>query len=405
MPKTYQEINEKIRQGKAVVVTAEEMIGAVAEKGAARAAEQVDVVTTGTFGAMCSSGAFFNLGHSKPRIKLGGGRVTLNSVEAYAGLAAVDIYLGATALPAEDPRNQVFPGEFRYGGAHVIQDLVAGKEVLLEASSYGTHCYPRTKLSTWIRLEEMNEAFLFNPRNAYQNYNVAVNTSERTLYTYMGVLNPNLGNASYSSAGQLSPLLNDPLYRAIGLGTRIFFGGGMGYVVWHGTQHSPATPRSESGLPLGGAGTLALIGDLKQMSPDWLWGASFLGYGCTLMVGIGIPIPILDEEMARFTAVRDEDILAPVVDYSGPYPAREPEILGRVSYAQLKSGRIAVQGREVPTNPLSSYPRAARIAKLLKEWILGGRFLLAEPVQALPGPGSGQVVKPMPDRPEARPAP
>ena len=71
MGKTIQEINEKIRQGKAVVCTAEEIIGVVKEKGLKQAAAQVDVVTTGTFGPMCSSGAYFNMGHSKPRIKMG----------------------------------------------------------------------------------------------------------------------------------------------------------------------------------------------------------------------------------------------------------------------------------------------------------------------------------------------
>ena len=67
--KTIPEINEKIRQGQAVVVTAEEIIEIVAKKGAARAAREVDVVTTGTFSPMCSSGAYFNFGHTKPKIK------------------------------------------------------------------------------------------------------------------------------------------------------------------------------------------------------------------------------------------------------------------------------------------------------------------------------------------------
>ena len=91
MPKTLEEINEKIRKGKVVVVTAEEMVGVVAEKGAKGAAQAIDVVTTGTFGPMCSSGMMMNVGHSRPRIKLGGGGVTLNRVPAYAGLAAADL--------------------------------------------------------------------------------------------------------------------------------------------------------------------------------------------------------------------------------------------------------------------------------------------------------------------------
>ena len=160
MAKTIQEINDKIRQGKAVVYTAEEIIGTVKEKGLKKAATLVDVVTTGTFGPMCSSGAYFNVGHANPRIKMGGGTVTVNDVPAYAGFAAVDLMVGANALPEDDPRNKVFPGKFSYGGAHVIEDLVAGKDVRLKASAYGTDCYPRKNLDTWIRLEDLNEAAL-----------------------------------------------------------------------------------------------------------------------------------------------------------------------------------------------------------------------------------------------------
>ncbi len=380
MPKTLEEINDKIRRGDVVVVTAEEMVALVAERGAAKAAAAVDVVTTGTFGTMCSSGAMLNLGHAKPRIKLGGGRVRLNGVPAYAGLAAVDVYLGATALPDDDPRNAVFPGEFRYGGGHVIEDLVAGRRVLLEASAYGTDCYPRQEIETWLTLAEINEAYLFNPRNAYQNYNVAVNRSERTLYTYMGTLRPKLGCANYCSAGQLSPLLKDPAYRTIGLGSRIFLGGAVGYVAWHGTQHNPGAPRNDLGIPAAGAGTLAVIGDLKAMSARWLRGASLRGYGTSLMVGLGAAIPILDEDLAAQAGASDADIQAPVVDYSSAYPNREPEIIRRVSYAELKSGQIEVEGKQVPTTPLSSYPRAREIAETLKEWIGAGRFQLSAPV-------------------------
>ncbi|HID56534.1 TPA: hypothetical protein EYP37_08390 [Candidatus Poribacteria bacterium] len=398
MPKTIKEINEKILKGEAVVVTAEEIIDIVEEKGLKKAAEEVDVVTTGTFGPMCSSGAFLNLGHANPRIKLGGGKVYINNVPAYAGLAAVDIYIGATALPDEDPRNSVYPGEFRYGGGHVIQDLVAGKDLMLVATAYGTDCYPRKRLETWINIEDLNEAILFNPRNAYQNYNVAVNLSDKVIYTYMGVLRPNLGNANYCSAGQLSPLLNDPHYKTIGVGTRIFLGGGVGYVAWHGTQHNPGVKRTDKGVPKSPAGTLALIGDLKGMDPNWLVGTSMLGYGVTLTVGVGIPIPILNEEICNYVSVKDEEIWAQIVDYSDAYPNCKPETLGEVNYAQLKSGRITIKGREVPTASLSSYSKAKEIAERLKEWIKKGEFLLTEPVAPIPGAESGYKFKPLKER-------
>jgi uncharacterized protein (DUF39 family) len=397
MPKTYAEINEKIKKGEVVVVTAEEMIDIVEQEGPEKAAQKVDVVTTGTFGTMCSSGAFLNFGHSKPRLKLH--KVWLNEVPAYAGLAAVDLYIGATELPDDDPLNKVFPGDFKYGGGHVIEELVAGKDVQLRAISYGTDCYPRKELNTWINLQDLNEAILMNPRNSYQNYNCAVNLSNKTIYTYMGTLKAKLGNASYSSAGQLSPLMNDPYYRTIGIGTRIFLGGGVGYVVWHGTQHSPAAPRGDNGVPRAGAGTLAVLGDLKQMSSDWLVGVSYRGYGASLSIGLGIPIPILNADMARFTAVKDEDIYAQIVDYSGNYPNLEPVSLGEISYKQLKSGEIELQGKKIPTSPLSSYARARQIATMLKEWIQKGDFLLTEPVQLLPSADSGLSSKALKERP------
>jgi len=399
MGKTIAEINERIRKGKAVVVTAEEVIDIAKEKGVRKAAEEIDVVTTGTFGPMCSSGAFLNIGHSKPRIKLGGGKVYLNDVPVYTGIAAVDVFIGANALPDDDPRNKFYPGEFNYGGGYVIQELVAGKDIKLTASAYGTDCYPRKKLETLINIKEINEAILFDVRNAYQNYNVAVNLSDKVRYTYMGVLKPNLGNANYCSAGQLSPLLNDPYYRTIGVGTKIFLGGGIGYVAWHGTQHSPTALRGDNGVPRRGAGTLAVIGDLKQMKPEWLVGTSMLGYGCTLTVGVGVPIPILSEEILRYTTVSDADILAPIVDYSEAYPQREPDILGEVSYAELKSGRIKVREKDVPTSSLSSHLKAVEIAGILKKWIETGEFLLTEPVAPLPGVESGMSAKPLKERP------
>jgi len=396
--KTIEEINEKIRQGKAVVVTAEEMINIVKEKGVERAAKEVDVVTTGTFGIMCSSGIYFNIGHTKPRIKLGGGKVYLNGVPAYAAYAAVDLFLGANALPDDDPRNKYYPGDFTYGGGHVIEDLVAGKEIRITAQAYGTDCYPRRFLDAYITINDLNEAVLFNIRNAYQNYNVAVNSSNRVLYTYLGMLKPKYGNANYSSAGQLSPLLNDPYYKTIGIGTRIFLGGGIGYVAWHGTQHNPSVERTERGIPKGGAGTLAVIGDLKQMNAKWLRGVSMKGYGVSLAVGIGVPIPILDEEVAFYTSVSDEDILAPVVDYATAYPNRESDVITYVSYKELKSGYIELFGKKVPTSPLSSYSKAKEIAETLKSWIKEGKFFLTSPSAPLPGVESGIKFKPFSGR-------
>nr|HID58953.1 hypothetical protein [Desulfobacterales bacterium] len=381
--KTYQEINQKIKEGTVVVVTAEEIIDIVRKKGPVEAAAEVDVVTTGTFAPMCSSGAFINFGQSVPTIKAS--KVWLNNVPAYAGLAAVDIYIGATEPCEEDPLNRVFPGEFNYGGGHVIQDLVAGKKVHLKATAYGTNCYPNRGIEKEVTLKDLPQAILCNPRNGYQNYNCAINLSERTIYTYMGTLRPNAGNANYCSAGQLSPLLNDPYYKTIGIGTRIFLGGAQGFVAWHGTQHRPRVKRTKKGVPMVPAGTLFVMGDLKKMSPKWLVGVSLQGYGCSLAVGLGVPIPILNEEIVEYTAVSDEEIFTQIVDYSNDYPNGISKSYGTVSYAQLKSGTIEFNGQNVPTVPLSSVVKAREIAEILKEWIQNGKFFLSQPQHPLPG--------------------
>jgi len=296
--RTIKDINRKIKEGKIVVVTADEMADIVKRKGPRKAAREVDVVTTGTFSPMCSSGAFINFGHTKPAIKAS--HVWLNSVPAYAGIAAVDLFIGATEPAEDDPLNRVHPGQFKYGGGHVIHDLVAGKKVNLTATSYGTDCYPNREIKKKVTLADLPYALLLNPRNAYQNYNCAINLSKVTKYTYMGVLKPNAGNANYATSGQLSPLFNDPYYLTLGLGTKIFLGGAKGYIIGPGTQHNAYAKRGKNGVPMEPAGTLMVKGNLKEMDPKWVAGVSMLGYGCSLAVGLGIPIPILNEEMARF---------------------------------------------------------------------------------------------------------
>jgi uncharacterized protein (DUF39 family) len=370
--KSFDEINEKIKSGKAVVATADEIIDIVAEKGVKQAAKEVDVVTTATFGPMCSSGAFINFGHSDPPIRMA--KVWLNDVPAYAGIAAVDAYIGATEV------SDTAGGT--YGGAHVIEDLIAGKDIKLYAESYGTDCYPRKEITTYINKSNINQAYMFNPRNAYQNYPAATNASDKTLYTYLGTLLPNCGNITYSTSGQLSPLLNDPNYRTIGIGTRVFLAGAQGYVAWEGTQHNPEQKRGENGVPIGGGGTLALIGDIKQMDTRFVRAAIIEKYGISLFVGVGIPIPILDEEMLMQTLVKDKDIFTNICDYS--VPSRSKPVLRTVSYEELRSGFVELNGRKVPTAPMSSLKKAREIAELLKQQIKSGEFMVSQPVASLP---------------------
>ncbi|MGB8952094.1 MAG: homocysteine biosynthesis protein [Candidatus Aminicenantales bacterium] len=361
MSKTIASINKKIDKGTVKVVRADEMTKIVQALGPEKAAEEVDVVTTGTFGAMCSSGVWMNFGHSEPPIRMA--RVWLNDVEAYTGVAAVDAYLGAT----QPSRGQ----GIQYGGSHVIEDLLKGKPVVLRAVSYGTDCYPRKKIITSVTLKELNFALMSNPRNGYQRYNAAANSSGKTLYTYMGKLLPRFGNVTFSGAGELSPLMNDPHYRTLGLGSRIFIGGAQGYITGSGTQHSPQSL----------FGTLMVQGDLKKMSAEFIRAATFKGYGCSLYIGLGVPIPVLNPEIARFTGISDREIFTNILDYG--VPSRNRPVLKKVSYTELKSGSIDMDGRRVPASPLSSYLMARKIAGILKKWIEKGEFKLSAPVERL----------------------
>ena len=340
MKKSYEEINEKIRQGKAVVLTAEEVSQLARTLSPAEIVRRVDVVTTGTFGAMCSSGAFLNFGHATPPIRME--RIELNGVPVSGGLAAVDTFVGATDCDPARPA---------YGGAHVIEELVAGRSVTLEAWGKGTDDYPRRHIRSHVTLDDINEAILYNPRNCYQNYNAATNSSERMLHTYMGTLLPKLRNVSYSTAGELSPLLNDPTCRTIGMGTRIFLCGARGYVSWQGTQFNTSKPVNEHGIPIGGARTVAAIGNLREMSTDYLRAAYYEKYGVSLFVGVGIPIPLLDEELAHDVSIRNEQITTNILDFG-----EEERPIGQTNYAELRSGSIEVRGQSLWwAHDLSSY--------------------------------------------------
>jgi len=334
----------------------------VESSGIQVAFNEVDVVTTGTFGTMCSSGAVINIGHSDPPIKIQ--RAWMNDVPVCHPGAAVDLYIGATMMSETRP--------FEYGGGHVIEDLIRGREVELRATAYGTDCYPRTRLETTLTKEDLNQFYLLNFRNCYQRYSCATNSRDETIYTYMGKLLPRFRNATFAGSGELNPLMNDPDYETIGIGTRIFLGGAQGYVIGEGTQHNPGSQ----------LGTIMVRGDCKKMSPEYIRGAAFTGYGTTLSVGVGIPIPLLNEGMARKAAVRDEDIFTDIVDYG--IPRRDRPVLGRVSYRELKSGRIAIRDRDVKVSPLSSIKKAREIAEVLKSWIEDGSFYLSAPVETLP---------------------
>jgi L-aspartate semialdehyde sulfurtransferase len=376
------EINDKIKERQAVVLTVEELKARVQEVGVEQTTREVDVVTTGTFEPMESSGAIINLGQTDPPIKIR--QCWLDGVPAYAGFGAVDLYLGASQMADSTGFNDFPDNDYskERGGGHVIEDLIAGKGVQLRAIGQVTDCYPRSSFETTIQRDRINQFYLFNPRNLYQNFIVGTNAGDRPLYTYLGLLQPHLGNAVYSNPGALSPLLNDPELNLVGVGTRILLGGGEGYVTWEGTQHFPLQKRLPNQTPIGPAATLALIGDAKQMDAKWVRGCYFKGYGASLMLGVAVPLPVLNEAVVAACAVQDEDLVAPIVDFS--IPRRVRPTFGLVSYAQLKSGKLSIDGKIVRVASLASLYRSRQLAVELQQRIQAGKFFLTEPVAVIP---------------------
>lgn len=367
--KTIEEINNKIRKGNAVVMTATEIKQLAESSSPEDIFEHVDIVTTATFGAMCSSGAFINFGHGDPPIRME--KTSLNDVPVFSGIAAVDAYIGAT---------EVSPNNEQYGGAHVIEALIKGENIKLKASAKGTDCYPRKEISTTINKNSVNEVFLFNPRNAYQNYCAATNSSKQVKYTYMGCLLPNHGNITYATSGELSPLINDPYLRTIGIGTRIFIGGAKGYVAWNGTQFNTSKPRNSLGVPQSNAATLSVIGNLKDMDQRFIKAAYIEKYGVSLFVGIGIPIPVLDIEMVKRLFIRNHQIETTLIDYGHP----DKPALKVIDYAELQSGSVILNGKSIRSAPLSSISKSIEICNILKSQILHGQFELSAPLEAFP---------------------
>ncbi len=368
--KTIEQINDRIKKGKAVVLTAAE-VKELAEKESVKAvARMVDAVTTATFSPMCSSGMFINVGHARPAVKME--RASFDGVPAYGGIAAADLYLGAT---------ERHPGNPMFGGAHVIAKLVRGEAVDFSASGASTDCYPGNAVTGKLRLDQVNQAYLYNPRNLYQNYNAAVNSSNRTLHTYMGALRPRTGSVNYSGSGELSPLLNDPALRTIGVGTPLFCCGTTGYVAWEGTQSYPGRTRDEDNdVPIGPAATLAIVADLKHMKPEYIRPVVIPGYGISIYISIGMAIPVLDDDMAFRVSVRNRGIRTNLVDYA------TGDIVGQIDYETLLSGKAVICGNRepVPTRTMSDNRVAGKITEILKDWILAGRFFLREPVKPIP---------------------
>jgi len=293
------EINERIKRGDVVVLTAEEFKKEVREGATEDVLREVDVVTTATCGLMSGTAAIFSLEVAQrgefERVL----RAWFNGVPAFPGpcpnerLGVLDAIVFGTAHSEADEK---------YGGGHLFQDLVAGKAVEVEfearTASGGKARFRRT-----ATLEEFNFARLFTTRSAFRNYMCFVNPSAetvRTIFSVSGLRGPFV-EASVCGCGELNPLENDPEMRVIRVGSRILVNAATGFVVGEGTRSTPERRN------------ISVVADMKGMDAEFM-GGFVTSAGTECITSIAVPIPVLNDAILECLKVLDDAINMPIAE-------------------------------------------------------------------------------------------
>jgi len=295
--KTIGEINTRIARGDAAVYTAAELKD-LARDGERFSVDDVDVVTTGTFGVMSGTLAILHVPVSDPGSFDHADKAWLNGVPAIPGpcpnerLGSVDLVVYGTSR-----------ADRSYGGGHLFRELVEGAPVEVDIESGGRR-FTRT-----VTLDELGSARLLTTRSAFKNYGGFLNLrpgTVKTIFSVRGLSGPS-GELSVSGCGDINPLQNDPALLTIGVGTRILLNGGIGYILGQGTRSSRDKPN------------LSAFADMRRMNPEMMGGfVSSLGPECTSSVAI--PIPVLDDTILSQLMVTNEDIPLPVSDIGDRVP-------------------------------------------------------------------------------------
>lgn len=297
--KTITEINQKIADKTAVVITAKTLKERI-RSGEVITTDDVDVVTCGTFGVMSGTSAVLAFQAGAPGTFRHVVSMTLNGVPAFIGPCPnesnghVDCMVYGTSHAEHDPS---------YGGGHLFSDLAAGKPVTAEIIT-DTGTIRRT-----VSLDEMSSARIIVTRGAFKNYMGFVNQSGEEVSTIFSTfpMKPDMQSASVSGCGEINPLENDPGLRYHIPGAAALVNGGPGLILGCGTRSSPQKPN------------LSLSADMRGMHPDMMGGfVTALGAEC--LTSIGTAIPVLDDETLNALRVLDEDIPLPVADIQNRTP-------------------------------------------------------------------------------------
>ena len=369
MYKSYEEINEKIKSGKANVLTASEAKTLIKEKGVTYFAKNIDVITTAAFEMHTNALAYLSFGQTDPLIYFL--EANINNVFAYVA-GPTDLVLSCVSYSRENPE---------YGGAHILEELVKGNDIHLKSTGRNLEVFPNKEFESWFNLKQLNSARLLLNQAVDQNNIVATNSGEKDINCHMGTLIGQLENSTFNSSSYLNPLINDPYCSTIGVGSKIWIAGATGIIIGSGSNHNPVQKRNEYGIPVGSAVTLSAIADLNQMLPKWVRGGFLKSFGPVLYIGIGIPVPILNEEIAEFISLTDDKIHTTIVDFS--IPRRTKPIFGQCTYAELRTSTVVINKKPTLAATMSSMSWAMEICKILKESIINKDFFLSKPISAI----------------------
>ena len=304
--KTIEEINEKIAHDEAIILTAAELKSIVRE-GQTITVNDVDAVTTGTFGVMSGTMAVMMVPVAGKNSFEKADNIWLNGVPAQPGpcpnerLGVVDLVIHGTSH-ADD----------HYGGGHLFRDLVKGKEIDVFVEAHGRTYENR------VTLDDIDFARIITTRLAFKNYHALINPTANTISTIFSVtgLTGPFTETSVSGCGEINPLQNDPSHRIIGIGTRVLLNGAPGYIMGKGTRSSPDKPN------------VSAFADMKGMDPDMMGGMK-TSHGPECLTSLAVPIPVLDEEILLGLKILDHDVPLPISD-----------INGRTAHAKVNYGHI-----------------------------------------------------------------
>ena len=417
------EINRKLQNGEAVVLTASELCQEVRD-GSDIQFEDVDVVTAGTCGLMSGTYAVVSFQFCEPNRFVRAERLFFNGIEGYPGpcpnerIGLVDAVILGTRHSTK---------QSDYGGGHLFKEIVAGEPIEVEVVTDEGNTLKNT-----ITIHEMPYAMLHGSRHAFRNYVGFVNPGSEPIKTIFcsQPLPPDYGGATACGCGELNPIQKDPGLRTIGIGTRVMLNGGIGYVQGLGTRSSIARPN------------LSVVADMHTMNPDFM-GGFHTSAGPEVIQTWAVPIPIIDEIQLKNAKILDKDIPLIITDIRGRAPLAEatyadlwfetaryfsfsekecnnyrsrcpdcpPALLcpsraftdkqdkidGKICYHcgicaatchgncfTGELGSVSISGRQVAfIQRLSDRVKASRATQELKDAVLDGRFALSQPVEKI----------------------